>query len=67
MAQLSAQEHLELAGIAIRAEFGEFIDLIHGGGAYFSLHHYLPEAVRYVGGTKYIYRHQTLNVVFTGV
>ncbi len=47
MAQLSAEEHLELAGIAIRAEFGEFIDLIHGGGAYLSLQHYLPEAVRY--------------------
>ncbi len=49
MAQLSAEEHLELAGLAIRAEFGEFIDLIHGGGDYFSLHHYLPEAVRYHG------------------
>jgi hypothetical protein len=47
-AQLSAEEHLELAGLAIRAEFGEFIDLIHGGGAYFSLQHYLPEDVRYV-------------------
>ncbi len=49
LAQLSAEEHLELAGLAIRAEFGEFIDLIHGGGAYFSLQHYLPEAVRYGG------------------
>jgi hypothetical protein len=47
LAQLSAEEHLELAGHALRAEFGEFIDLIHGGGAYFSLQHYLPEAVRY--------------------
>ncbi len=54
MAQLSAAEHLELAGLAIRAEFGEFIDLIHGGGAYFSLNHYLPEAVRYHGPNIYI-------------
>ncbi len=46
LAQLSAEKHLELAGLAIRAEFGEFIDLIHGGGDYFSLHHYLPEAGR---------------------
>jgi hypothetical protein len=51
LAQLSAEEQLELAGLAIRAEFGEFIDLIHGGGDYFSLHHYLPEAVRYNDST----------------
>jgi hypothetical protein len=53
LAQLSAEEQLELAGLAIRAEFGEFIDLIHGGGAYFSLQHYLPEAVRYHGPNIY--------------
>jgi hypothetical protein len=54
LAQLSAEEHLELAGLALRAEFGEFIDLIHGGAAYFSLQHYLPEAVRYHGPNIYI-------------
>ncbi len=55
MAQLSAAEHLELAGLAIRTEFGEFIDLIHGGGDYFRLHHYLPETVRYGGAMDQIY------------
>ncbi len=44
--QESADDHVQLAGLALMTEFGEYIDLIHGGGAYFSLHHYLPHSLR---------------------
>lgn len=38
-----AEELLELGGLALQAEFGDYLEREHGSSPYFLLEHYLPE------------------------
>ena len=47
---ISLNDHLTLAALALQTEFGDFSEDIHGDGEYFLLEHYLPlHVIRQMG------------------